>query len=491
MDAPPSQQQHQLSLKVMRLSKPTFFLSNPTPFEPSDSPISKVWEASAQNDPTYLTPPPPPHLPTSTLTSSDTSTPATLATDQLRIRDFGLSEFLSLPASFGNIYLGETFSSYLCINNESSIAVQAVGIKAELQTSSQRFTLADTLTPNTSDAPSPAVPTAASAGGISSVPSSTTSLLPTQSAEFLIHHEIKELGIHILVCSIHYTVGSDRKFFRKFYKFQVLNPLTVKTKVNSLQDGRAFLEAQVQNVAGCPMYLERLQFEASDLFDYVSLNMVPPPVVDSASGKVVGSVGGGGVGGGLVGLSIPSTESGPLSSSFTDVFLSSQYLNTLDTRQYLYMLVPKIPNDPLARSTPTLGKLDIMWKTSLGQTGRLQTSQLSRKIPPPELFEVLVVSAPKEIHAEQPFKLNCKLRNNSPDTLRVVISGVKSKMSSVLLWGPSERYLGDVAPRGEVEFQLEFFPLLSGLHKVTGIKATDALSNTSKDLETLADVFVL
>ena len=40
--------------------------------------------------------------------------------------------------AFGNIYLGETFTSYLSINNDSTTAVNDVAFKAELQTSSQR-----------------------------------------------------------------------------------------------------------------------------------------------------------------------------------------------------------------------------------------------------------------------------------------------------------------------------------------------------------------
>ena len=101
------------------------------------------------------------------------------------------------------------------------------------------------------------------------------SLLPKQSVEFLFDHEIKELGIHILVCSAHYTPQlpssppkpgssptrtSDRKFFRKFFKFQVLNPLSVKTKMNTLQDGIVCIEIQIQNLATVPLCLDKLGF---------------------------------------------------------------------------------------------------------------------------------------------------------------------------------------------------------------------------------------
>ena len=55
------------------------------------------------------------------------------------ISDLGVSDVLELPPAFGNIYLGEKFTSYLSINNDSVITVDDVAFKAELQTSSQRY----------------------------------------------------------------------------------------------------------------------------------------------------------------------------------------------------------------------------------------------------------------------------------------------------------------------------------------------------------------
>ncbi|KAJ3181818.1 hypothetical protein HK101_009915 [Irineochytrium annulatum] len=472
---------HPLSLKVMRLSRPSFHLSTPSPYGSSILPASTdTWESAQVND----------------VTASRSSTADSARDrDDIPLNDSGLSGLLSLPTSFGNIYLGETFSSYLCINNESGAAVEEVSIKAELQTSSQRFTLADTLTvPRQLDAIAP--------GSDQQTTPSRVSLLPTQSAEFLIHHEIKELGIHILVCSVHYASsssssatpgspivpGGERKFFRKFYKFQVLNPLAVKTKVNTLQDGRVFLEAQVQNVTGFPMYLERLRFEASSLFEFIDMNRIVPPNFDLGKSSTARGKGGGGEGNGGIRDLLTSESFNALAS----VFGGSNYINPQDSRQYLYMLLPKTPHDPLAKTTPTLGKLDILWRTLLGQTGRLQTSQLSRKVLAVEPFEITVLSLPDAIYAEEPFVLKCRMRNNlAGESLRLSITGIKSKMSSVLLWGPSEIQLGELGPLGCKDFDLHFFPLLSGLLKVVGLRVSEANSGTSREVESVADVFVL
>jgi trafficking protein particle complex subunit 13 len=505
------QQQHPLSLKVMRLSRPSFATAVPNPVYIHENTLSDAWILHQKNDPTYLNPnlEHPSHITTKDtdkdphnyqyqqqvtsspkyhnniqdhLVSSDDASGSTVLNSinntilpltppphiALDMRDFGISDFLTLPNSFGNIYLGETFTSYLCVNNESLSAVQSAGIKAELQTSSQRFTLADTV----------------------SLSSASSSLLPTQSAEFLIHHEIKELGFHILLCSVHYSSGIDRKFFRKFYKFQVLNPLAVKTKVNSINDGRVLLEAQVQNVSGSPMLMEKLNFEPSDLFDFIDLNYVSSSI-DSSSLSSSSNPNSNNSNNNNIKITSANETTTSTPSSKTSIFGPSLYLYPQETRQYLYMLTPKTPNDPLARSTPTLGKLDLLWRTQLGQTGRLQTSQLSRKVQSLDPYEVTVVTIPPRICAEVPFSLVCRVRNNmTAEHIKISVAGVKSRMSSVLLWGASERVVGDIPPLEYRDFELELFPLLAGLHKVTGLKIVEMITGVTRDIDILTDVYI-
>ncbi|KAJ3024226.1 hypothetical protein HKX48_004499 [Thoreauomyces humboldtii] len=457
---------HLLSLKVMRLSRPSFVQTHPIPFEddpllPYNSAILRI----AQSDLSSGQDAQPPEAPSADLLNLNTPPPAPPPT--VKIRDYGLSDLLTLPSSFGNIYLGETFSSYLCVNNESLAAAQDVGIKAELQTGSQRFVLADTLTP----APAPL-----RGAPVDQTPTRVP-LLPTQSAEFVIHHEIKELGVHILVCSVHYTTNAgERRFFRKFYKFQVLNPLSVKTKVNSLYDGKIFLEAQVQNAAAEPMSVERMRFDPTDLFHFTDLNHVIPRSTSEDPASPLPPTTGRSVAAGLV---VGASEDGSI------------YLNPQDTRQYLYMLQPKRPHDPVARTTPTLGKLDIMWRTHLGQTGRLQTSQLSRKVPVADPYDLELLSTPVKILAEHPFAISVRVHNNlATETLRLTLHGVKSKMSSVLLMGPSETACGNVPPLGHVDVELNLFPLLAGLHKVAGFRLSDLVSGTSREIDNLTEVYV-
>jgi hypothetical protein len=174
-------------------------------------------------------------------------------------------------------------------------------------------------------------------------------LLPRQSVEFLFDHEIKELGIHILVCSAHYTpaigpssipskptaapIADQRKFFRKFFKFQVLNPLSVKTKANNLESGNICLEIQVQNLATVPLCLETIGFVANELFSSQDLND-------------------------------------------HEDFSTSKILSPQDIRQYLFVLCPNPANEIVCRTTSNLGRLDINWKSTLGQSGMYKLERL-------------------------------------------------------------------------------------------------------------------
>ena len=61
-------------------------------------------------------------------------------------------------------------------------------------------------------------------------------------------------------------------------------------------------------------------------------------------------------------------------------------MNLLDSgfsRQYLYCLKPEpsLLKDPkMMHNATNIGKLDIVWRSNLGERGRLQTSQLQRMV---------------------------------------------------------------------------------------------------------------
>jgi hypothetical protein len=115
------------------------------------------------------------------------------------------TELLTLPSSFGAIQLGETFASCLCVNNEASVDIDEVSIKVEMQTVTSKVILAEF-------------------GG------SGFCLVAGDTLENVVSHEIKELGQHVLACTVTYRMPPNLRHttddpaiqtFRKFYKFAV------------------------------------------------------------------------------------------------------------------------------------------------------------------------------------------------------------------------------------------------------------------------------
>ena len=60
------------------------------------------------------------------------------------------------------------------------------------------------------------------------------SLPPGGRHDFIVSHDVKEVGPHTLVCSTSYTAtDGEPKFMPQYFKFASHNPLSVRTKVSS------------------------------------------------------------------------------------------------------------------------------------------------------------------------------------------------------------------------------------------------------------------
>lgn len=192
-------------------------------------------------------------------------------------------------------------------------------------------------------------------------------LTPTESIEGLVTHDIKELGQHALVCTVTYGAQTSRSF-RKVYKFDVANPLSVRTKAHSPspnvassflseeEGNKVFMELQVENKSATAMHFHRMQFEPVDGWDALDLN------------SVVHSAG--------------TPELDPAQRQAFFAAPSESILPPEAVRQYLFVLTPR-PGTllPLPGSSQALGRLNIRWYGPGGENGNLTTSVLGRKVP--------------------------------------------------------------------------------------------------------------
>ncbi|KAI0340658.1 DUF974-domain-containing protein [Trametopsis cervina] len=317
-----------LSLKVMRVSRPA---------------LATAWEPFYSSSSSFSA-----HS-TASLLSLQGKDP--LPGHPKTLRDLThITEMLTLPSAFGAIQLGETFSSCLSVNNETLQGVDGVTLRVEMQTATTKTILAEY-------------------GG------AEFQLGAGDTLEKVIEHEIKELGQHVLACTVSYRLppghravnaaeSSDPAIqsFRKFYKFAVTNPLSVKTKVHvprspsallsPTEREKVFLEVHIQNLTPDALWLQRMRFESAEGWDVMDANQTQ--------------------------TTQPTEETSIFSGSMA-------LLQPQDTRQYIYILSPKIvPPFPITHppgSIIPLGRLDISWRSSFGEPGRLLTSVLTRRIP--------------------------------------------------------------------------------------------------------------
>ncbi|KAF2673729.1 hypothetical protein BT63DRAFT_410694 [Microthyrium microscopicum] len=233
---------HTVSLKVLRLTRPSLAQQFPLPKANSDS----VYDFSPSAGLAY------PH-----------STP--LATN------FLLTPLLTLPESFQSAYVGEVFSCTLSANNElpaddTARSISGVRIAAEIVSPSNPSGVA-------LDLEEPVTP-------------ASSSFAPGASLQRILRLNLQEEGDHTLAVTVTYTetavgtegraAGGRVRTFRKLYQFIATNLISVRTKAGDVDGGRYALEAQLENLGERAVTMEAVRMNPKSPFTSHSLNWDMP-----------------------------------------------------------------------------------------------------------------------------------------------------------------------------------------------------------------------
>jgi hypothetical protein len=83
------------------------------------------------------------------------------------------------------------------------------------------------------------------------------------------------------------------------------------------------------------------------------------------------------------------------------------------------------------------------------------------------------------------------MQNNlSGERQRLSVKGIRAKMSNILLKGRNDIDIGVLDGQSSLDFELEFFPLLTGLHPISGLMISEKISGLTLDLDQLAMIQV-
>ncbi|KAK3152963.1 hypothetical protein QOZ80_2BG0165890 [Eleusine coracana subsp. coracana] len=416
------QQNHLLAFRVMRLSRPSL---QPDPaallrfdprdvFLPEDALTSPDPSAAADYLQRLLHP-----------ADSAAAVPGDFSfRDRLLLRDpadaLALPGLLVLPQSFGAIYLGETFCSYISINNSSSFEARDVVIKAEIQTERQKILLLDT-----SKSPVESI----RSGG---------------RYDFIVEHDVKELGAHTLVCTALYNGGDgERKYLPQFFKFTVSNPLSVRTKVRTIKEV-TYLEACIENHTKSNLYMDQVDFEPAPQWIATRLEADEhPSVVKSAIGDLCKQPtlirAGGGIYNYLYQLKSSSDESDQTKSEGSNI----------------------------------LGKFQITWRTNLGEPGRLQTQNIHSTPTASKDVDLRAMKVPPIIYVERPFMVNLCLSNQTDKTVGpfevFLAPGISSGERAVQVNGLQKLVLPLIEAFESIKFDMSLVATQLGVQKISGI----------------------
>ena len=169
--------------------------------------------------------------------------PPTIESGISRNADFAVSPFLLLPDSFGDIYTGELFSAYVAVvnGNQDSLFTQ-VTLSVRLQTTNAIHDLSDSR------------PVQDEVSGVAKV------LNPSDALDVVVKHTLTELGTHTLRVSVEYSSRyfSETKTLRKFYRFNVLQPLQISSDANDIGD-RLLVQTLITNTTKSPLYIEEVR----------------------------------------------------------------------------------------------------------------------------------------------------------------------------------------------------------------------------------------
>ncbi|KAI7751685.1 hypothetical protein M8C21_026204 [Ambrosia artemisiifolia] len=428
---------HSVAFRVMRLCRPTFHVETPLRFDVSDLILGEDVLDDPSAGPQLR------RLLQSHTTNIDSSTDLTYTNRFLLSHDpsdpMGLPGMLVLPQSFGAIYLGETFCSYISINNSSSFEVRDIIIKAEIQTERQRILLLDTTkTP---------VETIRAGGRY----------------DFIVEHDVKELGAHTLVCTAQYSDGdAERKYLPQYFKFVVSNPLSVRTKVRVVKE-TTYLEACLENNTKSNLYMDQVDFEPTSNWSATLLK--------------------------------PDNHHSEKTVSTREIFKPPILIKSGGgIHNYLYQL-----KSLLDASAPTkfegsnvLGKLQITWRTNLGEPGRLQTQQITGNIITQREIELKATKVPSVIILEKPFTVCLSLTNLTENKLgpfEVLLSSSDNHEEKTLVGtGLRKMVLTQVEAFKSLDFQMNLIPMEAGMQKISGITVFNTTERKSYD--PLADIEV-
>jgi hypothetical protein len=266
--------------------------------------------------------------------------------------------------------------------------------------------------------------------------------------DFIVEHDVKELGAHTLICTALYSDGdTERKYLPQFFKFIVANPLSVRTKVRFVKE-TTFLEACLENHTKSNLFMDQVEFEPAQHWNATLLKADDHHADNSSSTREIFK------------LPILVRSGGGIHTYLYQLKLSSQGSAQMKVE-----------------GSNVLGKLQITWRTNLGEPGRLQTQQILGNPIIRKDIELQAVDVPSHVVVEKVFNMRLNIANQTDRTLGpfdvYLLQNDSREEKVVMINGLQTITLPQIEASGSSDFQLNLIATKPGVQKIAGITVYD------------------
>jgi trafficking protein particle complex subunit 13 len=420
---------------------------------------------------------------------------------------------MCLPDSFGVVHVGETFTAYLgALNVSKTLQVLNLTVTAQLQTPTQRWHLASSLDKYVYSVAACSLQT-----WLNLVPDpflfqryhrgngmGGVEVSPGKGVDTIVSHVLEEVGQHILRVEVGY-VGSDGsvKTLRKFYRFQVSNPLVISETTFRSSDQYCYISISLANNGEASrggLTICEAGFEPA--FDLTAEQLSVGKQNHSHAAEM---------------------------RNGARLFDSSGRLEVRQTLKYLFQVSSKPGSGRKGIAVgDELGKFRFKWRKACGEMGtmsstlihcpplspavdpsnpsatmegtgspfvvhsqgksglsldvaalaaaRLVNPNFDQNSPLDLLLPVIVepIHPPQCVELGVPFKVEFLVTNNSEREMTLQLQFHLENMKGISVCGSSFRNLQDVPGRGgSTVVQISFLPLATGLLKLSGCNIVD------------------
>ena len=504
-----------------------------------------------------------PHLPTQSASNLKSSSSAS-SREAGCLSDFAVSPFLLLPDSFGDIYMGEVFSAYVAVvNGMQDAPFHHVSLTLRLLATNATHELVDARSQEGSadGGDGGGISGSGNSGGFGGIgldggmvggdafsgtggasPAHSRTLEPNEFTDTVVKHTLSELGTHTLRVSVQYCSprSTELKTLRKFYRFNVLQPLVVASTCIDVGTSHLGIQCRVTNSTQSAMFIEDSRFLLHNEADRVEAVVAPLHVYGNAAGGA-GAAGAAGAG---VGEQLRPQ----------DQFNIDSLPLLLPEESYAFSFLISRPEGWRTRHTPAtlrsepLGHPAVTWCSYMGEHGvvhgeatlitpsaesRPGRNGSSEGTPPPADnrrrtasalgalapaaaaaaapspstgLQLIPLSCPSSAAVSREFVVFLMLKNNSPQPASVYLQtydaassalpnvcssgSYNSSKNGLCVTGLTGACLGLLGPGEAVETTITVFPLSKGLFDLNCLAAVDRQTGLVFPAGSLGKVFV-